>query len=139
MTQADDHALSPFVQMVGAKMEEWREGYVRLSLVLEDKHTNPNGVSHGGVLATLMDEALGAVIASVRGIEAMRAAPHVTVEMNVSFLAGPRPGDEIVIEGRALKIGRSVAFGEAEARRRGKDDLIAKGRFTYVIREPRGG
>lgn len=139
MTQPEEHTLSPFVQMVGAKMEEWREGYVRLSLVLEEKHTNPHGVSHGGVLTTLMDEALGAVIASVRGLEAMRAAPHATVEMNVSFLAGPRAGDEIVIEGRALKVGRSVAFGEAEARRRGKDDLIAKGRFTFVIQAARSG
>jgi len=125
--------------MIGGKIEEFREGYVRMSLVLEERHTNPNGVSHGGVLTTLMDEAVGAVIASVRGIEAMFTAPSSTVEMNVSFLAGPRPGDEIVIEARALKIGRSVAFGEAEARRRGKDDLVAKGRFTYVIQGPRSG
>jgi uncharacterized protein (TIGR00369 family) len=135
----DLFAPSPFVQMIGAKFEEWREGYVRMSLVVEEKHTNPNGVMHGGVLTTLMDETLGAVVASVRGMEVMRAAPHATVEMNVSFLAGARPGDEIIVEGRALKVGRSVAFGEAEARRRGSDDLIAKGRFTYVIAGPRSG
>jgi uncharacterized protein (TIGR00369 family) len=138
MTQ-EEHTPSPFVQLIGAEIEEWREGYVRLSLVLEEKHTNPNGVSHGGVLTTLMDEALGAVIASVRGMDAVRAAPHATVEMNVSFLAGPRPGDDIIVEGRALKVGRSVAFGEAEARRRGDDKLIAKGRFTYVMTGARDG
>lgn len=140
--RGEEGTLSPFAQMVGAKIEEWREGYVRLSLVLEEKHTNPNGVTHGGVLTTLMDEALGAVIASVRGVDVRgggQAAPHVTVEMNVSFLAGPRPGDDVVIEGRALKVGRSVAFGEAEVRRRGKTDLIAKGRFTYVIQSQRNG
>jgi uncharacterized protein (TIGR00369 family) len=137
--QPDERTPSPFVALVGAKMEEMSEGFVRMSLVLEERHTNPNGVMHGGVATTLMDEALGAVIASVRGMEAMRAAPHATVEMNVSFISGARPGDEIVIEGRALKVGRSVAFGEAEVRRRGRDDLIAKGRFTYVIQEKRGG
>jgi uncharacterized protein (TIGR00369 family) len=139
MTTPDLFAPSPFVQMIGARFEEWREGYVRMSLVVEEKHTNPNGVMHGGVLTTLMDETLGAVIASVRGMDVMRAAPHATVEMNVSFLAGARPGEEIIVEGRALKVGRSVAFGEAEARRRGSDDLIAKGRFTYVIAGPRNG
>lgn len=139
MTTPDLFAPSPFVQMIGAKFEEWREGYVRMSLVVEEKHTNPNGVMHGGVLTTLMDETLGAVIASVRGMDVMRAAPHATVEMNVSFLTGARPGEEIVVEGRALKVGRSVAFGEAEARRRGSDELIAKGRFTYVIAGPRNG
>ena len=129
----EEHLTSPFVQLIGAKLEEMREGYVRMSLVLEQKHTNPNGVMHGGVATSLMDEALGAVVASVRGIEAMQAAPHATVDMNVSFLAGPRQGDEIVVEGRALRVGRSVAFGEAEVTRRGKGDLIAKGRFTFVI------
>jgi uncharacterized protein (TIGR00369 family) len=137
MTTQDPFAPSPFVALVGAKMEEMREGYVRMALVIEEKHTNPNGVMHGGVLTTLMDETLGAVIATVRGMEVMRAAPHATVEMNVSFLSGARPGDEIIIEGRALKVGRSVAFGEAEARKRGSDDLIAKGRFTFVIPGPR--
>lgn len=139
MMQAEEHAPSPFVAMIGAKMEEWSEGYVRISLLLEGKHTNPNGVMHGGVATTLMDEALGAVVASIRGAEAVRMAPHATVDMNVSFLAGPSAGDEIVVEGRALKVGRSVAFGEAEVTRRGRGDLIAKGRFTFVIREPKSG
>ena len=139
MTLPADHNPSPFVEMIGAKMEEWEEGYVRMSLVLEEKHTNPNGVMHGGVATSLMDEVLGAVVASIRGMDAMRAAPHATVDMNVSFLAGPRQGDEIVVEGKALKVGRSVAFCEAEVTRRGKGDLIAKGRFTFVIAGPRNG
>lgn len=137
--QPEERKQSPFVDLIGGRLEEWQEGYVRLALVLEERHMNPNGVMHGGVATTLMDEALGAVIASVRGMEAMAAAPHATVEMNVSFLAGPRVGDEIIVEGRVLKVGRSVAFGEAEVRRRGKDDLIAKGRCTFVIQAARGG
>jgi acyl-coenzyme A thioesterase 13 len=88
---------------------------------------------HGGVITSLMDEAVGGVIASVRSVEVMRAAPHSTVEMNVSFISGARPGDEIVVEAQALKVGRSAAFGEAEARRRSDGAIIAKGRFTFVI------
>lgn len=129
----EEHRASPFVEEMGAVLEEWQEGYVRLSLKLDERHTNPNGVMHGGVVTTLMDEALGGVIASVRGLDAMEAAPHSTVEMNVSFLAAARPGDDLVVEGRVLKLGRSVAFAEAEARRRGEDRLIAKGRFVFVI------
>lgn len=124
---------SPFVDLIGGKLEEWREGYVRLGLVLEERHTNPNGVMHGGVVTALMDEALGAVIASVRGLDKMWESPHATVDMNVSFLSNARAGDEITVEGRVLKVGRSVAFGEAEARRRGDETLIAKGRFTFAI------
>jgi acyl-coenzyme A thioesterase 13 len=130
---SEEHQASPFVAGFGAVLEEWREGFVRISLHIDESHTNPTGAMHGGVVTTLMDEAVGAVIASVRGLDAMRAAPHSTVDMNVSFLAAARPGDDLVVEGRVLKIGRSVAFAEAEAKRRGEDRLVAKGRFVFVI------
>jgi acyl-coenzyme A thioesterase 13 len=110
-----------------------------MTLALEERHMNPNGVLHGGILATLMDEATGGVVASVRGLEVMAQAPHATVEMNVSFLAGARPGDELIVEAHTLRVGRSVAFAEAEVRRRGKGDLIAKGRFTFAILTLRRG
>jgi uncharacterized protein (TIGR00369 family) len=130
---------SPFVDLVGAELEVWEEGYVRYGVTLEEKHTNPNGVMHGGVLTTIMDEAAGAAVVTIRGIEIMATAPHTTVDMNVSFISAARAGDEIVIEGRALRVGRSVAFAECEARRRGQDSLVAKGRFTFVVQQPRNG
>ncbi len=137
---AEERESSPFVELVGGQVEEWGEGYVRMSLVLERHHTNPNGVMHGGVVTTLMDEALGGAIASLRGIEVMNAAPHATVEMNASFLLGARPGDKIVVEGRVLRLGKRVAFGEAEAHLADRSadpqpegELIAKGRMTFVI------
>src|SRR3990170_1962735 len=116
-------------------MEEWRQGYVRLSLLLEPHHLNPHGVMQGGVITTLMDEAMGGVIASVRGMEEMWAAPHATVDMNVSFLAAARAGDEISVEGRVLKLGRTVAFGE------GADggEATAQQPFRGVHRRGAGG
>ena len=127
----DERRRSPFSAHIGAEMEEMREGYARLSIVLEPHHTNPNGVMHGGVITTMMDSALGAALGALRGEEAGRN-PHATVEMNASFLAGARPGDRIVVEGRVLRLGKTIAFGEAEARR--GDELIAKGRMTFAIR-----
>ncbi len=128
----DEHRRSPFSAHIGAEMEELREGYARLSIVLETRHNNPNGVMHGGVITTMMDSALGAALSALRGREASRS-PHATVEMNASFLAGARPGDRIVVEGRVLRLGKTIAFGEAEARR--GDELIAKGRMTFAIRD----
>ncbi len=132
----DERRRSPFSAFIGSEMEELREGYARLSLTLEDRHTNPNGVMHGGVVTTMMDSALGAALGSLRG-DAARRDPHATIAMNASFLAGARPGDRIVVEGRVLRLGRTVAFGEAEARR-GDGDLIAKGSFAFAIRSSGG-
>ncbi|GAG45461.1 unnamed protein product, partial [marine sediment metagenome] len=101
-----ERGVAPFTEFIGAKVEELREGYARLSLVLEECHTNPNGVMHGGVITTLMDSALGVSLSALRGQDARRN-PHATVEMNASFLAGARPGDRIVVEGRVLRLGKT--------------------------------
>lgn len=133
MSDSTEPRRSPFLDLVGATVEETREGYARLSLKLEQKHTNPNGVMHGGVVTTLLDEALAIAVATARGAEAVRAQPHTAIEMNASFLSAAREGDELVVVGTLLKSGRTVFFGEAEARTRGDNKLISKGRVTFVI------
>lgn len=125
--------VSPLLQLMGARTEEYADGYARVSLLVEHRHTNGLGIMHGGVIMALMDEALARSVASKRGIEAARAAPNLGVEMNVSFLRGARPGDEIIVEGRVIRLGRTVAFAEAEVRRRGEQELIAKGRSVFAI------
>ena len=127
---------SAFLTLMGARTIEKREDLFRISLLLEERHTNPNGVMHGGVMTSLMDEAVGGVIAYARGLDVMRAAPHSTVDMNVSFVSAARAGDELIVEARPIKVGRSVAFAEAEARR-GDGTIVGKGRFTFVIALPR--
>ena len=133
----EDRRQSAFIDLLGVELEEWREGYVRMGLKVDERHANANGVMHGGVATSLMDEVTGAVIASVRGMEAMWAAPHATVEMSVSFMGGVWPGDDLVFEGRATRVGRTVAFSEVTAHRRGEEKPVATGKFTYVIQAPR--
>jgi uncharacterized protein (TIGR00369 family) len=127
------------MKMLGGKIESFEEGISVMSMKLEEKHMNPNGVVHGGVITTLMDEATGHAIVTIRGLEAMAETPHATVDMSVSLLSGARVGDELVCEARTLRVGRAVAFVEAEVRRRGSDNLVAKGSFTYVILAKRSG
>lgn len=136
MTQSEGPPVSPFIALVGARIEESRDGYARMSLTLEHKHTNPNSVMHGGVVTTLLDETLAIAVAATRGLDLVREQPHTAIEMNTSFLTSAREGDELVVEGHLLKTGRTVFFGEAEARRKRDDALVAKGRVTFVV--PRG-
>ena len=125
--------ISPFLELVGATVEEARDGYARLALTLEHKHTNPNSVMHGGVVTTLLDETLAIAVAVTRGLDAVREQPHTAIEMNTSFMAAAVEGDELIVEGRLLKSGRTVYFGEAEAKRKRDEALVAKGRVTFVV------
>ena len=139
MTDPVDLPTSGIMKMLGGKIESFEEGVSVMSMMLEEKHMNPGGIVHGGVITTLMDEATGHAIVTIRGLEAMAETPHATVDMSVSLLSSARVGDELVCEARTLRVGRAVAFAEAEVRRRGSDDLVAKGAFTYAIRAKRSG
>lgn len=125
--------VSPFMDWVGAQAQWIGNDGVRISLSLAPHHTNPTGVMHGGVVATLLDEA--AALAARRRLDEQpgHLSPLLLVEMNVSFIAGARPGDVLEVEGKVLHLGRRVVFAEAEARR--GQALVAKGRFTFV-RQP---
>jgi uncharacterized protein (TIGR00369 family) len=71
----------------------------------------------GGALATMHEAAAGGV-------------GQTTLDMNVSFI-GASTGD-VFAEGRILRRGRTIAFGEATITdAAGK--LVAAGRATYMI------
>lgn len=111
------------------------EGWVRLRLPVRDDLRNAVGAPlHGGVIAALIDAAIGGALATLHE-SAAGGAGQATLDANVSFLGAVR-GEFAIVEGRILKRGGTIAFGEAEVR----DEagvLAAKGRVTYMILRPR--
>lgn len=132
MTQERTREVSPFLETLGAKTEESGNGYARISLLLEPRHSN-SIVMHGGVLMALADEAMARAVASTRTPEEAKTSAFLGVEMNLSFMRSAQSGDEVIVEGRVIRVGKSVAFAEVEARRRGDEQLIAKGRQVFAI------
>ncbi len=90
---------------------EWSEGLARIALDIEPRHLNRNGVLHGGVLMTLLDEAgaLSGVWCSVPG----NRRSSVTVDLNCHFTAPSRSG-RVIATGRLVSHGRSLYFARAE-------------------------
>jgi len=121
-----------FTEFIGARVEGIDEGVCRLSLTVEPRHLGRRGVLHTGVLTSLMDATIGIALGYLRRDE-VRHRPHATIEMNASFLADGNPGDEIEVEGRVIRQGRSIAFGEAVARRRADGETLALSRLTFAI------
>ncbi|NTU60639.1 MAG: PaaI family thioesterase [Deltaproteobacteria bacterium] len=67
-----------------------------------------DGILHGGILSTLLDECVGKLSVHL-------GTPAVTAEMNVRFLK-PVPTDKVVrFRGRMVGERGRVLFGEAEA------------------------
>jgi len=124
-----------FTEFIGARVEGIDEGVCRLSLIVEPRHLDRRGVLHTGVLTSLMDATIGIALGYLRR-EEVRHRPHATIEMNASFLAEGRDGDEIEVEGLVIRQGRSIAFGEAVACRRSDGETLALSRLTFAISNP---
>ena len=118
---------SAFHTWAGMEVVSAAPGVVTISMVLEERHVNLQGVVHGGMLAILADTACGLSIRSA--MEPGRL--HVTADLDIHFLAPARPG-RILGRGNAVKVGRSLAFAEASI----EDDggrLLAKAQSRFSV------
>jgi uncharacterized protein (TIGR00369 family) len=100
-------AASPFHSGFGVEVERARRGEVRLAWQARDEHRNLQGLVHGGVLATLVDMAMGLAVRTVVG-ETRR---HVTIEMTVHYLRPTAPG-RLRALGTTERVGSQIAFAD---------------------------
>jgi len=125
-----------FWRYLGIEVEAAGEGWVRLRVPMRDELRNaPGAPVHGGVLATLVDAAVGGALGTY-GTAATGGVDQATLDLNVTFIAAAR-GDVLLAEGRILRKGRSIAFGETHVTDTA-GTLVALGRATYMIIPPRG-
>jgi uncharacterized protein (TIGR00369 family) len=57
-------APPPAVALLGLQLDEVQKGRTVFSLVADEVHENPMGTMHGGVVATLVDTAMGCAVSS---------------------------------------------------------------------------
>ena len=82
---------------------------------------------HGGVLATLIDSAMGISVTSL-------APPDhysVTVQMNVNFIRPAWPGESLIANGEVKHNGRQTAVAYSEVRTPA-GVLVASGTGTFL-------
>ncbi len=144
MTQADGSILerararaaeNSYWRFLGIEVVDAGEGWVRLRLpVREELRNGPGAPLHGGALTSLLDAAVGGAIATVNENN-QGGVGQATLDLNISFIGAAREG-AVIAEGRVIRRGGSIAFGEADLRDEA-GSLIARGRVTYMLLRPR--
>lgn len=118
---------SPYFSLICMKIKELEWGASVLEVELGEKHLQPFGYVHGGAMASVIDAAtFWAVFPQVRDGMGL-----TTVEIKANFLAPVQKG-KLVVKGRCIKIGRSLALGEAYVNS-AEGNLIAHGTATMMI------
>jgi len=101
--------IPPFNAYLGTDVVRREAGVVEVALELGPHHLNNRGVAHGGVVASLLDSALGAAVISAIPSEWWCATTSLTLQ----FLDGVGEG-RLVAVGRVVRRGRSVAFATGQ-------------------------
>ena len=93
-----------------------------------DKHANPMGTLHGGILCDLADAAMGLACASL--LE--QGESFTTLELKINFL---RPVLDALLEARARVVhsSKSLVYLECEIVAAAEEKLVAKASSTCLI------
>ncbi len=85
-------------------------GRVRMSFEPKPEFCNPMGNVQGGFIAAMLDDC--AAVAAVVMSQARVVVP--TIELKCSYFGVARLGRPLYAEGRVIKMGKRIAFMEAE-------------------------
>jgi uncharacterized protein (TIGR00369 family) len=122
----------PFAALLGIWITEVSEGRVVFATEPSEYHYNPLGTVHGGVIATLLDSALGCAVQSMLPA----GTSYTTLELKVNYL---RPITEktgtIYAEGKIIHLGGRIATAEARLTD-AKGKLYAHATTTCIILRP---
>ncbi len=118
---------SPFFSLLSMEIKDLDWGTCVLEVGLAEKHLQPFGYTHGGAIASVIDAAaFWAVFPRVKDGMGL-----TTVEMKVNYLAPVQKG-KMVAKGRSIKIGKTLALGEAYVNS-AEGSLLAHGTATMMI------
>jgi uncharacterized protein (TIGR00369 family) len=126
---ADDTTPGGFAGRLGIRVDGTDDGGARLTLEVTDEHLNAAGTLHGGVLATLVDTAMGQAVRTVSGEGDVPA----TSQLTVTYLRPGRPGP-VSVTAAVRTRGEHLTVCEADVEQDGEAVAHAVATFALLHR-----
>ena len=115
---------SPFHDWLGLEVRSVADAELELTATWRAEWANSTGVTHGGILSSLLDLAADWALVATQG------DPAPTIDFTVHYLRPAAPGD-LTVRARLVRAGRSLTVAESEVLDAGGKTL-AVGRGTYA-------
>jgi uncharacterized protein (TIGR00369 family) len=119
-----------YLEFLGFRLTEWREGFARLEMPVRSEHRNTVGYLHGGVSASLLDIA-GAVCGSYGIAEKFVS---ITINLNCNYMS-PHRADTVIAEGELVRVTKSMFFAQSRLIDPEHNRLCATATGTYKRQE----
>jgi uncharacterized protein (TIGR00369 family) len=100
---------------------------VNIGLRLAKAHTNSRGLIHGGLIASLADNAMGYSCAQVMGW----TTSFVTVSLAVDYVGSAETGQWLAVECEVIKTGSTICFSQSLIK--ADDAVIARASATFRV------
>jgi len=123
--------FNPFGALIGLNFSEYKNGYSRCALEVNDKLLNPHKVLHGGVVYSLADTGMGAALYSDLDDDELCA----TIEIKIVYFAAVTSGT-LTCETKVIHRSKRIAVLESEIKNDGR--LTAKAMGTFSVSKVKG-
>ena len=120
--------FGPWIWDLRLRVEHVSPEMVRLRLPFDDRIARPGGVVIGQAMMAVADTVMVLAICEKMG----RFATLATISQTTNFLRAAVRQDVIAVA-RAVKVGRSTAFGEVEMMADGSSEPIAQSLSTFAV------
>ena len=123
-----DSLFAPWVRDLHLIVEEVGAGSASLRMPFDDRLTRIGGTVCGQALMSLADTTMVFVVSSAIG----EFRPMTTVNQSTQFMRAISNAD-VIAEGRILRLGRTMAFGEVRLRAEGDDAPAVHVSSAYAL------
>lgn len=125
-------AQFPFFNLIGLEVLDLEPGWSRTRLEHRPDLTQPAGIMHGGVIASLIDTGIAHALLLTERFQELRGegGALVSVDLRVKFF---RPVSEagVLCESKVTRLGRQIIHAESTVTNElGKE--VARGDATYM-------
>ncbi len=117
-------AREPYARRMGIRCTEVRPGFCRVELVTTPDMDNLFGLTHGGAVFSLIDEAFQ-IAGNTDGVAAF------ALNLSVTYVAPSRAGDRLVAEAREVARTRKTATYEVRVTREGGGTVAVAQALAY--------
>ncbi len=118
---------SPAGNWLGFTLEKIEKGKAEFSLTIKKEMTNPYGNIHGGMMSTIMDEAIGWAVISLD-----MESHYTSMNLNVDFLYAARLGEQIRARSQVIRSGKKIVHAECAVYDM-EDRLLAKASSNLIV------
>ncbi|CAK9829053.1 Acyl-coenzyme A thioesterase 13 [Anthophora retusa] len=107
-------------------------GNCKAQLQVSQEHLNLGGTMHGGFTSTLVD-----CVSTYAVMTHGDNVPGVSVDLHVTFMKPALPGEVVTIDAKTVRAGKTLAFLAVDITKNEGKDIIAHGRHTKFIGQPK--